>query len=69
MIIEGEGAFWWRGKLGASHCNHLGSLMDSCVEVRAAMDLSLWVVSRVGSGIGVLGGGGCAPSRAVVLGV
>jgi len=37
--------------------------MDRCVDVRAPMELSLGVVSKVGPGIGVLGGGGHATSR------
>jgi len=46
--------------------------MDSCVEVRAPMELSLGVVSKVGPGIGVLGGavGVDVPqAEGVVLGV
>jgi len=36
--------------------------MDGCVEVDVTDELSLGVVSRVGPGIGVLGGSGCSPS-------
>jgi len=36
--------------------------MHSCVEVRALVELSFAVVSRVGPGIDVLRGGGRAPS-------
>jgi len=34
-----------------------------------AEELSLGVVSRVGPGIGVLGGGGCAQEEGIVFGV
>jgi len=43
--------------------------MDRCLELRGAMELSLGVVSRVGPGIGVLGGVDVPQAERVVLGV
>jgi len=47
------------------------SFMDSCVKVDVSVELSFGVVSRVGPGIGVLGGveGGRAPSGGGILGL
>jgi len=43
--------------------------MHSNVEVRALMELLLGVVSRVGPGIGILGGGERAPRERGCFGV
>jgi len=43
--------------------------MDSCVEVDVPVELSLGVVSRVGPGIGALGGGRRATSGRGSFGV
>jgi len=43
--------------------------MHSSVEVRVLMELSLGVVSKVGPGIGILGGDGCVASGMGSFGV
>jgi len=55
VIVEWKGAVFG-GEFGTSHCNQWGPLLCSCAEVRAAIELSFWVVSGVTPGIHVLDG-------------
>ena len=47
-MSKGKGSFGC--EFGASHCNHMGTVLHTCVEEC----VNRWVVSGVGRGMGVL---------------
>jgi len=61
------GSFW--GEFGVSPLQPMGTLLCSCAEGRAAIELSLGEVSGVGHGMGVIDGGPRAPRGRGCLGV